>query len=30
MDDHIAKPVDVASMLSTIARWLQAKAADRT
>jgi CheY-like chemotaxis protein len=29
MDDHIAKPLDVASMLATIARWLQTKAADR-
>jgi PAS domain S-box-containing protein len=30
MDDHIAKPIDVATMLNTIARWLRAKAAHRS
>jgi CheY-like chemotaxis protein len=30
MDDHIAKPIDVASMLNTIARWLRAKAPHRS
>jgi CheY-like chemotaxis protein len=29
MDDHIPKPLDVASMLRTIAQWLQVKAVDR-